>query len=323
MSSGRRCRWRGSRLRSSSGWNGSPAARPRCVAALHRDHAERRQLLDLGRFPGGQSRSATSRKRRSSSTLTASASIRSVLASAMPTDRPPVASDLNRLRPDQGPPPKRGGRACHGDRATSSRPASATVAQGGFTLVEVIVVLSVVLLLTGIAVPMLSSYMEDGRRARARERVQGHRAAMMSFYKDVGSYPDPQQLGHQQHDLLAVHRARRCRPQPWSAGHNWITWGMSATRGDLLDNHLLNTPQGQSAGPTRRPAPRKWRGPYLAGSDAARPLGAALRDQRDRELQHARDQLQAPLGAVGGPQRPLRHQRRAPRRPTSPATTSA
>ena len=39
--------------------------------------------------------------------------------------------------------------------------------QRGFTLVEVIVVLSVILLLTGIAVPMLSSYMEDARRARA------------------------------------------------------------------------------------------------------------------------------------------------------------
>ena len=46
----------------------------------------------------------------------------------------------------------------------------------GFTLVEVIVVLSVVLLLTGIAVPMLSSYMEDGRRARRHYRRDCDRA---------------------------------------------------------------------------------------------------------------------------------------------------
>jgi len=53
--------------------------------------------------------------------------------------------------------------------------------QRGFTLVEVIVVLSVVLLLTGIAVPMLSSYMEDGRRARAEAECKVVGAAIMSF----------------------------------------------------------------------------------------------------------------------------------------------
>ena len=59
----------------------------------------------------------------------------------------------------------------------------------GFTLVEVIVVLSVVLLLTGIAVPMLSTYMEDGRRARAESECKTIGAAVLGFYKDVGVYP--------------------------------------------------------------------------------------------------------------------------------------
>jgi protein-tyrosine-phosphatase len=43
-----------------------------------------------------------------------------------------------------------------------------------------------VLLLTGIAVPMLSSYMEDGRRARAQAEAKVVGAAVMSFYMDLG-----------------------------------------------------------------------------------------------------------------------------------------
>src|SRR5439155_11006492 len=68
-------------------------------------------------------------------------------------------------------------------------PAAALAGTAGFTLVEVIVVLAVVLLLTGIAVPMISGYMEDGRRARAEAEVKLIAAEISSFYKDVGVWP--------------------------------------------------------------------------------------------------------------------------------------
>jgi prepilin-type N-terminal cleavage/methylation domain-containing protein len=144
----------------------------------------------------------------------------------------------------------------------------------GFTLVEVIVVLSVVLLLTGIAVPMLSSYMEDGRRAKAETEVKVVAAAMMSLYKDTGTYPSRNGSGTNNTIYVLFTGPTMPTRNPFSANHQWSTWAMNAARGDLLDNHLnLNTPQGQAAGAYATTGSARWRGPYFAGSTPLDPWG--------------------------------------------------
>lgn len=152
--------------------------------------------------------------------------------------------------------------------------ARSRASQKGFTLVEVIVVLSVVLLLTGIAVPMLTSYMEDGRRARAEAECKVVGAAMMSFYKDAGVYPARNSAGTNSTLYSLLTGPTMPTTSPFTAGHNWITWGMNAARGDLLNNHLLtNTPQGASAAAYPTTGTNQWRGPYLAGSSPLDPWG--------------------------------------------------
>lgn len=156
--------------------------------------------------------------------------------------------------------------------ATGSAPTSSR--SSGFTLVEVIVVLSVVLLLTGIAVPMLSSYMEDGRRARAEAECKVIGAAMMSFYKDVGVYPARNSSGSNNQLYSLLTGPTMPTTNPWSATHNFGTWGMSGARGDLLNNHLLtNTPQGTTGAAYPTTGTARWRGPYLAGSSPLDPWG--------------------------------------------------
>ena len=146
--------------------------------------------------------------------------------------------------------------------------------QRGFTLVEVIVVLSVVLLLTGIAVPILSSYMEDGRRARAEAECKVVGAAVMSFYKDLGVYPARNSGGTNNYIYSLLTGPTTPTTNPWNAGHNWITWGMGAARGDLLNNHLLrNPPQGAAAAAYATTGNIRWRGPYLNGSAPLDPWG--------------------------------------------------
>jgi prepilin-type N-terminal cleavage/methylation domain-containing protein len=146
--------------------------------------------------------------------------------------------------------------------------------QGGFTLVEVIVVLSVVLLLTGIAVPMLSGYMEDGRRARAESEVKVIAASMLSMNKDVGTFPTRNGSGTNNTLYSLFTGPTMPTANPFVGGHSWITWAMNATRGDLLNNHLnLNTPQGQSAGAYATTGTARWRGPYFAGSTPLDPWG--------------------------------------------------
>ncbi len=146
--------------------------------------------------------------------------------------------------------------------------------QRGFTLVEVIVVLSVVLLLTGIAVPMLSSYMEDGRRARAEAEAKVVGAAVMSFYKDLGVYPARNSGGTNNFLYSLFTGPTMPTASPWLAGHNFITWGMGGARGDLLNNHLLqNVPQGTAAAAYPVAGNVRWRGPYLNGSSPNDPWG--------------------------------------------------
>ena len=146
--------------------------------------------------------------------------------------------------------------------------------QRGFTLVEVIVVLAVVLLLTGIAVPMISGYMDDGRRAKAEAEVKVIASAITSFYKDTGVWPARRSTGV--NNALYVQFTGSTVPttNPFSAGHTWITWGMNATNGDVLDNHLLkNQPGGVTAAAYPTTGNARWRGPYLAGTSPMDPWG--------------------------------------------------
>lgn len=155
-------------------------------------------------------------------------------------------------------------------------PSSPVVAnrQAGFTLVEVIVVLAVVLLLTGIAVPMISGYMEDGRRARAAAEVKVIGSALASFYKDVGVYPTRDSSGAGSKIYVLFTGATRPTTNPWTAGNQLATWTLNASYSDLLDNQLLrNQPGGQSSAAYATTGANQWRGPYLAGSSPLDPWG--------------------------------------------------
>lgn len=134
--------------------------------------------------------------------------------------------------------------------------------------------LSVVLLLTGIAVPMLTSYLEDGRRARAEAECKVLGAAVMSFYKDVGAFPARNSSGVNNTCYALLTGPTRPSASPWTAGHSWVTWGMSSTQGDLANHHLLaNTPQGSSSAAYPTTGSTRWRGPYSNGSTPLDPWG--------------------------------------------------
>lgn len=145
--------------------------------------------------------------------------------------------------------------------------------QDGFTLVEVIVVLSVVLLLTSIAIPMLSRYMDDGRRARAESEVKTIGSAMMSMYRDVGWYPARNSSGTDNY-LYCLYSGPALTADPFVTAHAWTTDALSGTRGDTLDNHLLrNTPQVTAGAAYQVTTQGQWRGPYLAGTSPIDPWG--------------------------------------------------
>jgi len=59
----------------------------------------------------------------------------------------------------------------------------------GFTLMEIVVVLGVIALLGAILTPMILTYVEDAKRARAEGDAQQLGAAVAKLTKDVDHFP--------------------------------------------------------------------------------------------------------------------------------------
>jgi type II secretory pathway pseudopilin PulG len=144
----------------------------------------------------------------------------------------------------------------------------------GFSLVEAIVVLAVVLLLTGIAVPMVRGFMSDGRRARAEADVKAIAHAVTSFYRDVGVWPARNAAGV--NNVLYTLCSGPAAPatNPFANTNNISTWLMDGTHGDTLDNHLVrNTPGGSAGGAYPTAGSVRWRGPYATAATPLDPWG--------------------------------------------------
>ncbi|MBI4581486.1 MAG: prepilin-type N-terminal cleavage/methylation domain-containing protein [Planctomycetes bacterium] len=62
-------------------------------------------------------------------------------------------------------------------------------ASGGFTLIELTVVLAVIVTLALILTPSIANFINDSRMARARNDAQSIVSAVVQFYKDNGFYP--------------------------------------------------------------------------------------------------------------------------------------
>lgn len=147
-------------------------------------------------------------------------------------------------------------------------------ASAGFTLVEVIVVLSVILLLSGIAIPLISGYVEDSKRARAEAEIKVLSGAVISFYKDVGVYPARNSSGTDNRLYALLSGSSQPTTNPYGGNHTFSNWGRSTTNGDVLDNHLLhNTPQGSAAAAYPTTGSYRWRGPYVSGGVSVDPWG--------------------------------------------------
>ena len=141
------------------------------------------------------------------------------------------------------------------------------VAPGGFTLIELTVVLAVIVTLALILTPSITNFINDSRTARTRSDVQTIASAVTQFYKDTGFFPQwttasaggPGTAANKVDLLVSPGNV------PMVASAN--TWTTGTT--DTIANQLIsNTPAYTMKTST---STFGWNGPYLSsmiGADA-------------------------------------------------------
>lgn len=85
----------------------------------------------------------------------------------------------------------------------------------GFTIVELLVVLSVIALLLSIVTPRYLNKIEEGKEIALRQNLSVIRKSIDQYYSDQGEYPD------QLSQLVEKHYLRAIPLDPISEKHEW------------------------------------------------------------------------------------------------------
>src|SRR5216683_3220654 len=74
-------------------------------------------------------------------------------------------------------------------REAKWRPATRRDGERGFTLVEMLVVITIIVLIMGLIGPRVLNYLSESKVKTARIQLQSFAGAIDLFYLDVGRYP--------------------------------------------------------------------------------------------------------------------------------------
>jgi len=150
---------------------------------------------------------------------------------------------------------------------------------GGFTLVEVVVVVAIVALLSAIIVPVISKQIDEAKIGRAKNECMVIASAMNQFYKDVGLWPAAKNNGGARADnalynlvsgtaVVDITTATTALSYGYSAVGNddWYDGGQTDEVGlvDIMDYHLAqNKPENTAGAAYPTSGEFYWKGPYL------------------------------------------------------------
>ena len=124
--------------------------------------------------------------------------------------------------------------------------------QGGFTLIEVVVVVAVIAILAAILTPFITKYISDSQVARAKNEAQVLAAAVTNAYKDLGRWPNRITATTDYGGLYTG------ATTPAVAFFGTATgWAAPGAAWSQLDTHLVTNGNGYPA-----TGDNKWAGPY-------------------------------------------------------------
>lgn len=154
------------------------------------------------------------------------------------------------------------------------------LAQKGFTMIELIFVIAIILSLTAIFAPLAMDKLGQSKSAKAQADIDALAAALVNFFSDLSNFPscstgadcDPLDNASNNLKFLAVCTAAGSCVNEYPAGAAWsLTTNDHATTPAINNayNHLvLNDPNadgtaGDTTAGTKDYRPAKWKGPYV------------------------------------------------------------
>jgi general secretion pathway protein G len=144
--------------------------------------------------------------------------------------------------------------------------------QGGFTLLEITLVLAVIAILGLVLAPSILSFLNQSRQARATNDVEALAEAVHDFFIDNGFFPQFADGARSRRIRLLVSPGTVGEAVPGAEG--WTT--TDASELDLIANQLINNQPsyGDVGYPLRSPQSGSgWNGPYLADGLESDPWG--------------------------------------------------
>jgi len=124
--------------------------------------------------------------------------------------------------------------------------------EGGFTLIEVVVVVAVIAILAAILTPFITKYIQDSRSARATNEAQVIAAAVTNAFKDLGRWPNRNTAAANYNGLYTG--ATTPPPALFGTATGWAAAGVAWNN---LDTHLMQNGHTYPATGGNR-----WAGPY-------------------------------------------------------------
>jgi general secretion pathway protein G len=115
--------------------------------------------------------------------------------------------------------------------------------EGAFTLIEMLVVMTIIALLLTLAVPRYFHSLDYGRANVQRQNVATIRDAIDKFYGDLGRYPDTLD------ELVTKRYLRQVPVDPVSETSNWV---LIAPQDTTLGNVFDVQPPKTDAAPTEQ-----------------------------------------------------------------------
>jgi general secretion pathway protein G len=118
----------------------------------------------------------------------------------------------------------------------------------GFTLLELLFVLTIIALLAGIAVPMFGGSIDRARESALKEDLRTFRKAIDDYYADAGKYPD---------DINVIVQKRYLRSIPvdpiTEKPDGWVYVRQDTERGQggIIDVHSNSDKTGSDGRPYR------------------------------------------------------------------------